>query len=58
MVNKLTHISESLIDHVYIKKILMEQFFPNVTFEIIYFSDHDAIRIAIGKNYLDFHTNP
>ena len=54
MINKPTHISGSLIDHVYIKKALMEEFFTNVSVEIIYFSDHDAIRIAIHKNLLIF----
>ena len=29
MVNKSTHISRPLIDHVYIKKSLMEKFFSN-----------------------------
>ena len=58
MVNKPTHISRSLIDHVYIKKALMEEFFTNVTVENICFSDHDAVRITIEKNYLDFHINP
>ena len=39
-VNKPTHISEFLIDHDYWKH---------------FFSDHDAVRIAIHKNYADFH---
>ena len=30
IVNKSIHISRSLIDHVYIKKALMEEFFTNV----------------------------
>ena len=58
MANKPTHISGSLIAHVYIKKALMGEFFINVTVENIYFSDHDAIRIPIKKNYVDFHANP
>ena len=58
MVNKPTHISGSLIDYVYIKKALMEEFFTNVTAENIYFSDHDALRITIQKNYVGFHINP
>ena len=57
MVNKPTHISGSLIYHVYIKKALMEEFFTNVNVENIYFSDHDAARIVIGKNSVDFHIN-
>ena len=58
MVNKLTHISGSLIDHVFIKKDLMEEFFINATVENIYFSDHDAIRILIEKNAVGFYTIP
>ena len=58
MVNKPTHISGSLIDHVHIKKALMEEFFINVNVGSIYFSDHNAVNIAIQKNYVDFHVNP
>ena len=57
MVNKSAHILRSLIDHVYIKKAMMEEFFSNVTAGNIYFPDHDAVRIAIYKNYVDFHIN-
>ena len=58
MVNKPTHISGSLIEHVYIKKALMEKLFTNVTVENIYFLDHDAVRIVIEKNSVVFHINP
>ena len=37
MVNKPTHIFESLTNHLYIKKALMEKFFSNVTTENIFF---------------------
>ena len=57
-VNKVTHISESLIDHVYVKKTFKEKFSINLTVENIYFSDHDAVRIAIDKNAVDFHAIP
>ena len=53
MVNKPTYISRFLIDHVYIKKTL-----TNATVESIYFSDHDALRIIIEKNTVDFRTIP
>ena len=56
MVNKPTHISESLIDHVYLKKSLIEDFLFNATVENIYFSDNDAVRIIIEKNAVDFCT--
>ena len=37
IVNKQTHISRSLIDHVYIKETLMEVFHINVIVENIFF---------------------
>ena len=41
--------------HVYIKKALMEEFFTNVTVENIYFSDHDALGIAIQNIYINIY---
>ena len=58
IINKPRYISESLIDHVYIKKSLIEEFFTNATVANIYFSDHDVVGTVIEKNCLDFHTNP
>ena len=58
MENKPTHLSGSLIDHVYIKKNLMEESFTNVTVENIYFLDYDDARTVIEKNHADFHINP
>ena len=40
------------------KKAFMEEFLTNVTVENIYFLDYDAVRIAIYKNFVDFHINP
>ena len=54
MLNKPTHTSRSLIDHVSIKKTFREGLFINITAEKIYFSD-DAIRIVIEKSSVDFH---
>ena len=36
----------------------MEEFSANATVENIYFSDHDALRIVIEKNNVDFQTIP
>ena len=58
MVNKATHISGSLMDHLYIKKCLIEEFFTNATVENVYFSDDDAVRMIIEKNGDDFLTIP
>ena len=35
----------------------MKDFFTNVTDEEMHFLDHDAVRIVIEKNYVDFHIN-
>ena len=35
----------------------MKEFFTNVTIENIYFSDHDAVKISIEKNCVDFYIN-
>ena len=58
MVNKPTQISGSLMDHLYIKKCLIEVFFTNETVENIYFSDDEAVRMIIEKNAVDFRTIP
>ena len=58
MVNEPTHISGSLIDFFYIKKVLIEAFFTNVTVENIYFLDKDALIIEIQKNCVNFSINP
>ena len=55
MVNK-TNIS--LIDHAYISKDFIEQFFTNATAENIYCSDHYAVIIIIEKNNVNFRTIP
>ena len=49
IVNRPTHISGSLLDHVYIKKILFETFNVSCTVEAVYFSDHDAVKIVLSK---------
>ena len=58
MVDKPTDISGFLIHYVYIKNASMEEIFTNIIVENIYFSNNDAVRISIEKNYVDFHINP
>ena len=50
MVNKPTHLSGSLIDHVYIKNILMEEFFINATVENNFFSDKNFVKLHFCKS--------
>ena len=56
MVNKPSNISGCLIDPVYIKEILMEEFFTHATVQNIQLSDHGTLRVA--KNAVGFHTVP
>ena len=46
-------ISGSQIDHVY-KSALLEEFHIKAIVQNIYFSDHDAVRIILQKNEVDF----
>ena len=47
-----------VIDHVFIKKILMDKFSSNAMVTISYFSDNDAIRTVIKKSAVGFHFIP
>lgn len=53
---KATHISVSLIDHIYIQKTLQKEFSTNVTVENMYFLDHGTVRIVIQESAVDFGT--
>ena len=46
------HHKKNFLRH--INKLLMEVFSTNVSIENIYFSEHDALRIVIEKNLVDF----
>ena len=54
VVNKATHISGSLIDHVYIKNTLLKDFHVNIKIQNMYFPDLDAIRIVLTNDKVDF----
>ena len=60
MINKPTHISGSFIAHAYVMLIscLMDELFTNATVGKIYFSDHDAVRVIIERNAVEFDTGP
>lgn len=50
------HTPKLLIDYVYFKKTLFEEFSIDVTIdENIYIPDYGDVRIAIEKNTVDFH---
>ena len=51
LVNEPTHISRSLIDHVYDYNESLQKFLPSKTeVLIIYFSDHDAVKFRLQWN--------
>ena len=37
---------------------LMDELFTNATVGKIYFSDHDAVRVIIERNAVEFDTGP
>ena len=47
VVNTATHISGSLLDHVYVSKELCEQVEITSTVKNVYFTDHDAVKIVL-----------
>ena len=47
VVNEPTHISGSLIDHVYVWKEILDVVDVSVLVKNVYFSDHDAIKIRL-----------
>lgn len=50
LVTQPTHLSGSLLDHVYVHKNLLSQFEVNTTVLPTYFSDHDAVKLQIIHN--------
>ena len=54
LVEQATHISGSLIDHVYVKKNILEELHVDVNVQNIFFSDHDAVRIVLTNDQIDF----
>ena len=47
-----THISGSLIDQVFIKKILQDQIDIHATIKNTHFSDHDAVKITLKRKFI------
>ena len=47
IVSEPTHLAGSLLDHVYIKKPLLDLFFIDCNVETLYFTDHDACRLVM-----------
>ena len=48
LVNKGTHISGSLLDHVYVKNEILQKFSVDKTETVsIYFSDHDVVKFRL-----------
>ena len=48
------HIVGSTLDHVYVKKSLLEDYEVEIVVLNTYFSDHDAVRVKISKKDIDF----
>ena len=48
------HVAGSTLDHVYVKKSLLEDYEVEIVVLNTYFSDHDAVRVKISKKDIDF----
>lgn len=49
IVDSPTHISGSLIDHVYVHRELLEHVTADTLVHCVYFSDHDAVKVRLKK---------
>ena len=50
IVNVPTHLSGSLLDHVYVKETILQEMKLDFTLKNVYFSDHDAVKFKLSKN--------
>ena len=57
IVQEPTHISGSLIDHVYIHKDLFKRYEITALVQSIYYSDHDAIQMKFKKRLCENSDN-
>ena len=55
VVNEPTHQSGSLLDHIYVKNTIFEKFSISTSTINIYFSDHDAVRLKVTSQDVDFN---
>lgn len=49
VVSEPTHLGWSILDHVYIKKLLLAQLIVLVDVKSLFFSDHEAVRISMAR---------
>ena len=54
LVEFLTHIAVSTLNHVYVKESFLEDYKVEIVALNTYFSDHDAVRAQISKKVIDF----
>ena len=48
IVNVPTHLSGSLLDHVYVKETMLQEMKLEVILKNVYFSDHDAFNFKVS----------
>ena len=52
VVKEPTHLSGSLLDHIYVRNTVLQEFYISTSVINLYFSDHDAIRLKLQKRML------
>ena len=48
------HTAGSTLNHMYVKKSSLEDYEVEIMVLKTYFSNHDAVRVTISKEYIDF----
>ena len=55
LVTEPTHLGGRIVDHVYVKKSMLQHFSIAVNVKSIFFRDHEAIKIVITKKFQQRH---
>ena len=57
VVKEPTHLSGSLLDHVYVKNSILQEYCVSTSMINLYFSDHDAVQLTISNRNIDFNVH-
>ena len=49
LVTEPTHLTGSILDHVYVKKSFLSLYDVNVFVQSVFFTDHEAVSVRIGE---------
>ena len=55
VVKEPTHLSGSLLDQIYVRNTVLQEFSVSASVIDLYFSDHDAVRLKMTSSNVDFN---